>query len=50
MKLILLLAVEGMIGTLGHYALGGLLQPSRARQTWNAVRSTARVAKTQSVY
>ncbi len=47
MKLILYLAIGGMIGTLARYALGGLLQPSRARQTCNAVRLTARVTETQ---
>ena len=37
MKLILYLAVGGMVGTLARYALGGLLQPSSGNFPWGTL-------------
>ena len=37
MKLVLYLAVGGMIGTLARYALGGLLQPSSGSFPWGTL-------------
>ena len=37
MKLIVYLAIGGMIGTLARYALGGLLQPSSGHFPWGTL-------------
>jgi len=37
MKLILYLAIGGMLGTLARYALGGLIQPSSGNFPWGTL-------------